>query len=193
MRTESADNRRPAGMTPVPVVVMNRPSAAPLGTTLVSPVTICTPALAAAAAISATISFNSAIGKPSSSTNAAEIQDGTAPAIARSLQVPCTASSPMEPPGKRLGCTTNESVDMAIRSPLGRVSTAPSPSDSSSRVAERLHEHRVDQCRRGLSARPVRQGHVVVEQPRTAPAERLDALDDLAFGEAWPRRKVFTG
>src|SRR5277367_4003824 len=37
----------------------------------------------------------------------------------------------MEPPGKRLGCTTNESVDIAIRSPLGKVSTAPSPSDSS--------------------------------------------------------------
>ncbi len=108
------------------------PSAAPLGTTLVSPVTICTPALAAAAAMSATISFSSAIGKPSSSTNAAEIQDGTAPDIATSLQVPCTASSPMDPPGKRLGCTTNESVDIASRSPPGSVRTAPSPSDSSS-------------------------------------------------------------
>ena len=70
--------------------------------------------------MSATISFSSAIGKPSSRTNAAEIHDGTAPVIARSLQVPCTASSPMEPPGKRLGCTTNESVDIASRSPPGR-------------------------------------------------------------------------
>ena len=77
------------------------------------------------------MSFNSAIGKPSSSTKAAEIHAGTAPAIARSLQVPWTASSPTEPPGKRLGCTTNESVDIAIRSPLGNVSTALSPSDSS--------------------------------------------------------------
>src|SRR5271167_3029997 len=118
-------------MTPTPVVVTNMPSAAPLGTTLVSPVTICTPALAAAAAMSATISFSSAMGKPSSSTNAAEIQDGTAPDIAKSLQVPWMASSPMEPPGKRLGCTTNESVDIAIRSPLGKETTAPSPSASS--------------------------------------------------------------
>ena len=35
--------------------------------------------------MSATISRSSAIGKPSSSTNAAESQRGTAPAIARSL------------------------------------------------------------------------------------------------------------
>ena len=90
-------------MTPAPAVVTNSPSAAPLGTTLVSPVTICTPALAAAAAISATISFNSAIGKPSSSTNAAEIQAGTAPAIARSLQVPWMASSPIGAAGKTPG------------------------------------------------------------------------------------------
>ena len=69
-------------------MVMKTPSAAPLGTTFVSPVTICTPASAAAAAMSATISFNSAIEKPSSRTNAAEIHDGTAPAIAKSLQVP---------------------------------------------------------------------------------------------------------
>ena len=97
----------------------------------------------------------------------------------------------MEPPGKRLGCTTNESVDMASRSPPGKVSTAPSPSDSSSRVAERLHEYRVDQRGRGLTARSVRQVHVVVEQPGTAPAEHFDPLDHLAFGEPRPRRQVF--
>src|SRR5947209_3144712 len=130
-RIDAGESLRPAGTTPTPVVVTNMPSAAPLGTTLVSPVTICTPALAAAAAMSATMSFNSAIGKPSSNTNAAEIQDGTAPDIATSLHVPCTASSPMEPPGKHLGCTTNESVDIASRSPPGSVITAPSPSDSS--------------------------------------------------------------
>ena len=120
-------NSRPRGMTPTPAVVMNRPSAAPRGTTLVSPVTTCTPAAAAASAMSATISRSSAIGKPSSSTNAAESQRGTAPAIARSLTVPCTARWPIEPPGKRSGCTTNESVDIASRPP-GAASTAPSPS-----------------------------------------------------------------
>jgi hypothetical protein len=39
-RTFCGDNSRPAGTMPTPVVVMNKPSAAPLGTTLVSPVTI---------------------------------------------------------------------------------------------------------------------------------------------------------
>ncbi|EUA33979.1 hypothetical protein I552_4760 [Mycobacterium xenopi 3993] len=47
------------------------------------------------------------------------------------MAVPCTASSPIEPPGKLLGCTTNESVDNTSRSPLGRLTTAPSPSGSS--------------------------------------------------------------
>ncbi len=59
------------------------------------------------------------------------------------------------------------------------------------RVAERLHEHRVHQRRRRLAARAVRQGHVVVEQARATPAERLDPLDHLALGEPRPRRKVF--
>ncbi len=127
----TAGNDRPAGITPTPAVVTNRPSAAPLGTTFVSPVTICTPAATAAAAMSATISFSSAMGKPSSSTNAAEIHCGTAPDMARSFTVPCTARWPIDPPGKRSGCTTNESVENASRSPDGRVSTAPSPRSSS--------------------------------------------------------------
>ncbi len=108
-------NARSSGMRPTPAVVTKRPSAAPRGTTLVSPVTTRTPAASAASAMSATIARSSAIGKPSSSTNAAESQRGTAPAMARSFTVPCTARWPIEPPGKRRGCTTNESVDIARR------------------------------------------------------------------------------
>ncbi len=64
-------------------------------------------------------------------TNATESQRGTAPVTARSFTVPCTARWPIDPPGKRSGETTNESVLNASRSPDGRVSTAPSPSCSS--------------------------------------------------------------
>ena len=40
---------------------------------------------------------------------------GSAPETARSLTVPFTASSPIDPPGKNSGCTTNESVLSARR------------------------------------------------------------------------------
>jgi hypothetical protein len=85
---------------------MYMPSAAPRLTTLVSPVTTGTPAAAAASAISATSSRRISIEKPSSSTKAAEMAVGRAPIMARSLIVPCTASVPAEPPGKRSGWTT---------------------------------------------------------------------------------------
>ena len=70
--------------------------------------------------------------RPSAMTNATESHCGRAPLTARSLTVPCTASWPIEPPGKRRGETTNESVLKASRSPEGSVRTAPSPSCSSS-------------------------------------------------------------
>jgi hypothetical protein len=47
--------------------------------------------------------------------SAADSHSGRAPTIARSLTVPLTASSPIEPPGKRIGCTTNASVVNARR------------------------------------------------------------------------------
>ncbi len=49
-----------------------------------------------------------------------------APAIARSLTVPLTASSPIEPPGNRSGLTTNASVVIA-RSPISAASSSPIP------------------------------------------------------------------
>ena len=77
-------------------------------TTLVSPVTIGTPARAAAAArIDATTRRRSASGKSLLEDEArATGTAGRAPPIARSFTVPLTASSPMSPPGKKSGVTT---------------------------------------------------------------------------------------
>ena len=76
------------------------PSAAPRSTTLVSPVTIEIPTVAAASAMSATMPRRSSIGNPSSSTKAADSATGRAPIMARSFTVPCTARWPADPPGK---------------------------------------------------------------------------------------------
>ena len=43
---------------------------------------------------------------------------GRAPHIAKSFRVPCTASEPMSPPGKKRGLTTKESVEKASRVPF---------------------------------------------------------------------------
>src|SRR5674536_140091 len=69
-----------------------------------------TPQAAAATPIDVTMARRVSIGIPSSMTKAAVRAMGTAPRIARSLTVPCTASDPMSPPGKTRGLTTKESV-----------------------------------------------------------------------------------
>ncbi len=74
----------------------------PRSTTFVSPVTICTPARDASAAIDATMRRSSAISQPSSMMKAAK-QSGRAPPTARSFTVPQTASVPMSPPETRAG------------------------------------------------------------------------------------------
>ena len=55
----------------------------------------------------------SSAASPSSRTSESVSASGRAPAIARSLTVPLTASSPIEPPGKRSGLTTKLSVVIA--------------------------------------------------------------------------------
>src|SRR5215207_474833 len=80
----------------------------------------------------------SATGRPSSTMNPAESATGRAPAIARSLTVPFTASSPMSPPGKKRGRTTNESVVNASRpSPSPRTALSASGSSSGLRSSRR--------------------------------------------------------
>jgi len=71
---------------------------------------------AAAPSASATLPISDS-AVPSSRMKAVDSTRGVAPAIARSLTVPFTARSPIEPPGKNIGFTTKESVENAKRTP----------------------------------------------------------------------------
>ncbi len=114
-RTAAEPSSWATTISPTPVVVMKSPSAAPRSTTLVSPVTIGTPASRAVAAMLAQTARSSSRAKPSSMTKAAASASGRAAAVARSLTVPATERRPMSPPGKVSGCTTWASVVKAMR------------------------------------------------------------------------------
>ncbi len=75
----------------------------PFCTTLVSPVTIWMLAACAADFIEVRMRLRSAIGNPSSRMSPADRWSGPA----RSFTVPLTATSPIFPPGKNNGETTN--------------------------------------------------------------------------------------
>ena len=96
---------------PTPVVARYIRSAWPRSTTLVSPATISTPARARRCARSPRPprAARRSRGPPRGSSRASA-RAGGRPPTARSLTVPLTASSPIEPPGKRSGLTTKESV-----------------------------------------------------------------------------------
>ncbi len=79
-----------------------------------------------------------------------EIQ-GRCPPIAKSLTVPCTASEPMSPPGKKSGFTTNESVVKATRQPF-RSTTALVVQTRECRVAKGGQEDLRRQLRRQFAA-----------------------------------------
>ena len=137
----------------------------------------------AAAAIASTSARSSSAGSPSSSTSERLSASGRAPPIARSLTVPLTASSPIEPPGKRSGLTTKLSVVIASprrrRSHLRRrrraAASAPPPKAGTKRpsisalrrLAAGAVGHR-DAARRGTSARLRARGL----DDRRAPAAR---------------------
>ena len=89
----------------MPAVLTKSLSQAPLGTTLVSPVTMATPADAADLAMSAATRSRRSRESPSSSTKAQVRYFGQAPSMATSFTVPCTARVPMLPPGKKRGVT----------------------------------------------------------------------------------------
>src|SRR5918911_1592181 len=97
------------------------PSAAPRSTTFVSPAAIDTSASRAADAIDAAIRRRSAVGKPSSTMKPAVSASGCAPTMARSLTVPFPASSPMSPPGKNSGLTTDSFVVKPLFFPGGDI------------------------------------------------------------------------
>ncbi len=101
-----AEIATPAGMTPIPVVLINSLSAAPRWTTFVSPVTICTPAFLAAACILSATRRKVSTASPSSKITLQVRYNGLAPLTAKSLTVPLMANSPISPPGKNKGSTT---------------------------------------------------------------------------------------
>ena len=139
-------------------------------------------------AIASTSARRSSAARPSSSTIASVSASGRAPATARSLTVPFTASSPIEPPGKRIGFTTKLSVVNARAAP---------PTESSAGVAERRqrgrperrHEQALDQRLRRLAAGAVRHRDPLVAELRPAAAGRLDACRGRAARarRAWRR------
>ena len=117
----------------MPVVHKYIWSAAPRSTTLVSPPSTVTPAARDAAAIASTSARSTSASRPSSRIIETVIPSALAPAIARSLTVPLTASSPIEPPGKRSGLTTKLSLVIAMFSttPASASSAIPNAGASS--------------------------------------------------------------
>ena len=110
---------------------------------------------------------------------------GRAPATARSLTVPFTASSPIDPPGKRMGVTTKLSVVTAISAPA-TVSSALSPSAAGSGAPNAGHQQPVDQ--RLASPCPPAPWAIVMRasrEPRPLRARPLDPVEDvlLALGD----------
>ena len=116
---------------------------------------------------------------PSARMNAVERYSGVAPDIARSLTVPLTARSPIEPPGKNIGLTTNESVENASRAP-------PSPARQHRRVAElgvrraaeRRQEQLLDQLarHRPAAAVPHHDRRGVPQRQRADPALEVQVV-----------------
>ncbi len=151
-----------------------------------------TPAAAAASRMDSVIRVRSATGKPSSRMKPADRYSGVAPATARSLTVPLIARSPMLPPGKNSGETTNESVVSATVAPptsqpggvLQRLEQ---------RVAERVEEDGLDQGLGRLAARPVRHRDALFPELRPPPPGPVDAVEHLLLaarpascgGPAW--------
>ncbi|MPN25756.1 hypothetical protein SDC9_173171 [bioreactor metagenome] len=95
---------------------MKIPSTLSFSTTLVSPVTIITPASSEVFLIEATISFKASNEKPSSIIKLKLIYFGIEKEVTRSFTVPEMQSLPISPPGKNSGFTTKESVVKAILS-----------------------------------------------------------------------------
>src|SRR4051794_7771597 len=132
-RTALGDSAARGSRAPTPVVHTYMPSACPRSTTFVSPATMRTSAASAARAIASTSARSTSASSPSSRISARLSASGRAPPIARSLTVPLTASSPIEPPGKRSGLTTNESVVSATPSTMAASASSSIPKAGASR------------------------------------------------------------
>ena len=100
---------------------------------------------------------------------------GRAPATARSLTVPLTASSPIEPPGKRIGLTTKLSVVSASSAP-STVTRAGVGQRVERRRAEGRHEQALDQRLRRLAAGAVGHRDLRVAELRRAWRARVSMI-----------------
>ena len=109
----------------------------------------------------------SSVGSPASSTKVTTRATGRAPDTARSFTVPFTASSPIEPPGKRSGVTTKLSVVIATGAsrPMSTWAASPRRSPAAPSVEEQRREQAFDQPAAGLAAGAVRHLDLRVAEP----------------------------
>ena len=134
--------------------------------------------------MSATISRSSAIGKPSSITNAADSHSGTGArhgevvdrAVHREMADRAAGKAPRLH-DERVG---------GERQPLAGRQRRASPRRRGAAVAagERVEEHRIDERGRRLAAGAVGERDDLVGQTRPAPAERLDPVEHGRFAIA---------
>ena len=165
---------------------MYSPSAAPRLTTLVSPVTISTPAASAAAGHVGDDGAQLGHREPLLEDERGRQPGGRAPITARSLTVPWTARWPIDPPGNRSGLTTKESVLNTSRSPVGRSRSGAVGQRGQRLVGEGVHEDGVDQGVRRLAPGTVGQRDDLVGESGAAPAELLDSVEDGGLAASGP-------
>ena len=179
-RSPAVDSSARGSSTPTPVVQTYILSAWPRSTTLVSPVTICTPAASAARAAASTSARSSSAGRPSSSTSARLSASGRAPDTARSLTVPFTASSPIEPPGEA-DRPDHEAV-RGQREPHPVHRHGAGVAELRERlVTEGGQQQALDQRLAGLAAGAVRHRDALVLELRLLAAGGLDDPEDPLF------------
>ena len=148
----------------MPVVVTYIRSALPCSTTFVSPPAMRTPASRAAFAMARTSASSTGVGSPASSTKVTTRASARAPETARSFTVPFTASSPIDPPGKRSGLTTKLSVVIATRGSVD-IDVRGISQRPGSRSEEQRREQTFDQPAAGLASGSVRHLDLGIAKP----------------------------
>ena len=96
------------------------------------------------------------VARPASRMKVTTSASALAPETARSFTVPLTASSPIEPPGKRSGLTTKLSVVMATRAPLRFEVSGVAQAARVEAAEEQRREQPFDQPAAGFAAGAVR-------------------------------------
>ena len=137
--------------------------------------------------MASTMAASCASGKPSSRMKLALRNFGSAPETARSLTVPFTASSPIDPPGKNSGCTTNESVLM--REPrAGGLKHRGVAQIFKSGIAERGQKQMLDQLVAQLAAAAVahHDGGIVGQRQRAGPVGEIGCGNFYVVSHAQP-------